>query len=848
VTDQPTLTRDEATARAGAISDVRYAVDLDVSGGGVQTFGSTSRVTFRATTDTTFLDLQAASVETVELNGRPLEVDHRKGRIALEGLAAENEVVVRATCRYSNSGVGLHRFVDPVDDEVFLYTQFEPFEANRVFACFDQPDLKGPFSLTVTAPSGWEVISNGAVTERPEDGAAGRWAFAETPPIPTYITAVVAGPYHHVTDQHGDIPLGLYCRKSLAEHLDPDEIFTITKQGLDWFQANFAYPYPFGKYDQLFVPEFNFGAMENPGCVTFSERYVFRSRVTQASRLSRANTILHEMAHMWFGDLVTMRWWDDLWLNESFATFIAHTAVSQATRFGDDSWSDFAHSMKGWAYQQDQLPSTHPIVADMVDTEAVMANFDGITYAKGASVLKQLHAWVGDEAFMSGLRDYFPRHEWANATLADFLAALEGPSGRDLTPWAATWLQTAGVATLSAEVTASPADGETPGTMSSVVVRQVAPDDHPTVRPHRLRLGLYDTVDGRLVRTDVVDADVDGPATTIEALAGRPRPDLLLVNDDDLAYAKVRLDEHSIRALEASLSTLEHGVARAVCWGSLWDATRDGELAARRFADLVVAHGPAEPDISVLQTLLLQATACADRYGTDGNRPAVRGALARAARTELSDCEPGGDRQLVWTRVLLSSRTDADVGRGLLAGELAIGDLSLDGLSLDPDLRWYALEHLAATGDADEDLIAAELQRDPTDVGRRGAEAARAARPEAAAKDEAWTRAQDASLALHTRRAVLNGFWQVDQADLLAQHASGSWVDALSRIWAGSATEEALTLTRALYPTPIVTTGVVEAADRALALDLPAVAKRALGESRDSTLRALRARAADEAA
>ncbi len=830
------LTREDARARAASISDVAYPVELDVADGDPSTFGSTTRVTFTAREGAaTFLDLDAVAVESVTVDGVDVPVRHERGQLHLTDLAERNEVVVTARCPYSTAGAGLHRFVDPVDDQVFLYTQFEPFEAHRVFACFDQPDLKATFELAVHAPAGWEVVSNGTVTDRPDAGEAGRWTFERTPPLPTYITAVVAGPYHRVTAEHRGIPLGVYCRRSLAEHLDPDEVLELTRQGLDWFAATFDRPYPFGKYDQLFVPEFNFGAMENPGCVTFSERYVFRSRVTNAARLSRANTILHEMAHMWFGDLVTMRWWDDLWLNESFATFIAHTAVAEATRFGEDSWADFAHSVKAWAYAQDQLPSTHPIVADAVDTQSVMANFDGITYAKGASVLKQLHAWVGADPFVEGLRSYFDAHEWDNATLADFLAALEGPSGRDLTPWAATWLQTAGVATIAATIETGPDD-----VMTSVTITQDAPADHPTLRPHRLRIGLYDTGPDGLVRTDVVETDVDGAATVVDALAGRPRPALLLVNDDDLAYAKVRLDERSVQTLEAGLGTLQGSVARAVCWSSLWDATRDAELAARRFAELVAHHGPVETDISVMQTLLRQATACADRYGAPENRDAMRAALADLARGQLGEAEPGSDAQLVWVRTLVATRTDPAFGAGLLDGST-----TLEGLAVDHDLRWYVLGHLAAGGHVDAAAIDAELERDPTDVGRRGAAAARAARPLAEAKAAAWETALDRSTTLHTRRAILSGFWQVEQQELLAEYAEGRWVDALADLWAHANVEEALTMTEALYPSAIVDDAVVAAADRALASDLPAVAGRTVSESRDATLRALRARAAD---
>ncbi|MGI9017209.1 MAG: aminopeptidase N [Euzebya sp.] len=832
------LTRAEARSRASIISDVRYHVELDVADDGPTTFGSVTRVEFNVsdTAEPTFLDLDADTVERVVLNGRQLSDCVQDGRITLSGLSARNEVIVEARCRYSRAGVGLHRFVDPVDNEVFLYTQFEPYEAHRVYACFDQPDLKATFALAVIAPSEWQVISNAKVDSRPDEGEAGRWTFEPTPPIPTYIMAVVAGPYHQVTDHHDGVDLGLYCRKSLAPFLDPAEILEITKQGLDWFARTFDYPYPFGKYDQLFVPEFNFGAMENPGCVTFSENYVFRSRVTEASRQSRANTILHEMAHMWFGDLVTMRWWDDLWLNESFATFIAHTVVAEVTRFGEESWSDFAHSVKAWAYQQDQLPSTHPIVADMVDTQSVMANFDGITYAKGASVLKQLHAWVGNDAFMQGLRNYFRAHEWDNATLSDFLGALEAVSGRDLTQWSAKWLQTAGVATLSATI-----DTDEQDIMTSVAIEQEVLDGYPTIRPHRLRIGSYNRDGSLLVRTGSVEIDIDGPLTTIDALRGQPRPDLLLINDDDLAYAKVRLDGRSVQTLESGLGLTDGGVARAVCWGSLWDATRDGELAARRFADLVFTHSPDESDVSVLQTLLRQAMSCADRYGAGRNRQAVRQSLADLARSQLDVAEPGGDRQLIWTRTLLTTRTDPAFARGLLEGSQTV-----PGLAMDPDLRWFALGHLAACGGADAATIDAELKRDPTDVGRRGAEMAQASLPASDTKALAWTRSQDLALALHTRRAILSGFWQVEQESLIARYASNDWVDVLTEVWQQANSEEALTLTRALYPQIIISDAVVAAADRALALDLPSVAKRSLGESRDSTLRALRARKVDD--
>ncbi|MDP9405893.1 MAG: aminopeptidase N, partial [Actinomycetota bacterium] len=705
------LTRAEAAARSRLLSDVAYDVTLDLTGG-AETFRSETVASFACAQPGSdgFIDLDAAAVREAQLNGEALAADAFDGtRLRLPGLQARNELRVVADCRYSHTGVGLHRFVDPVDGEAYCYTQFEPFDAHRVFACFDQPDLKAPFTLAVEAPAGWVVVSNGAVAERPADGAAGRWRFAPTLPLSTYVTAVVAGPYTGVDDRHGDIALGVYCRRSLRSHLDPGEILALTKQGFDFFADVFAYPYPFGKYDQVFVPEFNAGAMENAGCVTFSESYVFRSKVTEANRRRRGETILHEMAHMWFGDLVTMRWWDDLWLNESFATYMAYLALVRATRF-TDAWSDFAADLKAWAYGQDQLPSTHPVVADMFDTDAVRTNFDGITYAKGASVLRQLVAWVGDDAFVAGLRDYFRRHEYANAELTDFLDALEGASGRDLRAWSAQWLQTAGVTTLRPVVEVDEARCYT-----TVAVAQEAPAEHPTLRAHRVALGLYDLRDDALVLRRRVELDAEGADTPVAALIGDAAADLLLVNDGDLAYAKVRLDPRSVDTLLRALGRLRDPLARALCWGAAWDMTRDAELPARGWLRLVVEHADAEDDVGVLANLLRRAEAAVERYGDPANRGAARTLLAERAATGLAAAASGSDEQLVWARTFASvAHTHEQLNR---VAALLDGWETVDGLKIDADLRWHLLVALAAAGVADERAVAAELQRDPTDMG-----------------------------------------------------------------------------------------------------------------------------------
>jgi aminopeptidase N len=840
------LRRDEAQDRANKVSAVSYTVALDLTAGG-DTFISDTTVRFQAPLVglATFIDLDAVAVREITFNGRHLPVEHHdagRSRLPIRGLLANNELRVVADVAYQHTGVGLHRFVDPTDDKAYLHTQFEPYDAHRVFACFDQPDLKGTFGLTVTAPDGWTVVSN-----NPGERDGSTWRFAPTPAISTYLAALVAGPYHVVRDTHGHIGLSIYCRESLARYLDADELFTLTHQGLDFFQAEFGYPYPFAKYDQLFVPEFNFGAMENPGCVTFNEHMVFRSRQTDTAHEGRANTLLHEMAHMWFGDLVTMRWWDDLWLNESFATYMATHASARATRFVD-SWVRFAAGVKAGAVAQDQLPTTHPISADIVDTDAVRLHFDGITYLKGASVLKQLVAWVGQDAFAEGLRHYFPRHEWANAELADFLSALEETSGRKLTPWAEEWLETAGVNTLRASF------DEAGGTFSSFAILQEGQPGHDTLRSHRVAVGLYRLGDGGLARDTRVELDVVGERTEVAALAGAAVPDLLLLNDDDLTYAKVRLDPRSLSTLEAHLGDVVDPLARNLCWAATWDMVRDAELATRRYVTLVLAHAPAEADDATLQRLLGHASAAVQAYGDPANRAPARASLAAAAHAGLEAAQPGSDRQLAWARHLLAvadrSPASGDAcrpddlawARGLLEGPVRV-----PGLAVDTDLRWQIVLTLAR-GAADDDgaLIDAELERDPTDIGQRRAATARASRPTPEAKAAAWDRlttGNDVPLAM--LRAVAGGFAQYGQEDLLAPYVE-PYFASLHTWWEQRTREEALDLVRGLYPGLLVGPEVVGATDAALADEsLPGPLRRILLEGKDGVERSLRARAAD---
>ena len=846
------LTRDEAAARSRIISDVDYAVELDLSGTG-DTYTSRTTVTFHSIVagSSTWLDLIAPAVTSITLNGRELDpaAHFVDSRIQLPDLDSSNVVVIEANCEYMTTGEGLHRFIDPVDDEQYLYTQFEVADARRMYACFEQPDLKATWQLTVEGPSHWVVTSN-ATTPEPTDVRDGvsRWEFPATKKMSTYITALVAGPYHVVRDVYsgpnGEYPLGVFCRKSLAEFMDVDDILLITRQGFEFFERVFGVPYAFGKYDQLFVPEFNAGAMENAGCVTFREDYIFRSRVTNAAYETRANTILHEMAHMWFGDLVTMRWWDDLWLNESFAEWASHFANTNATRF-TDAWATFANQRKAWAYRQDQLPSTHPIAADMVDLETVYTNFDGITYAKGASALKQLVAFVGEADFLRGLRNYFQHNAWGNTSLADLLSELADASGRDLSHWAAQWLQTSGVNLLQAAIEEAP-----DGSMSTVTVVQkppALPDGvAPTLRDHRIAIGLYSLDGDVLERTERIEIDVTEAQTPVESLANRPRPDLLLLNDDDLTYAKIRLDSRSLQTLTQRFSAVQSPLSRAVLWGAMWDMTRDGEISTGAFVDTIVSGLGDGAEVGMVQQVLRQADSALAFYAAPENRERYAARLADFLRGLVGSAEPGSDHQLAYLRGLVSvaDGEHADFIEGLLAGSVTV-----EGLKVDTDLRWSLLRRLVTLGRADAAAIDAELARDDTAQGRLHAASCRAAIPTTEAKAAAWDAVlNDTSLPNHMISATISGIAIPEHRELLRLHVE-EYFEALPGVWKTRTNEIAQEITLGLYPAPLVEAAIVERTDAVLAgvVDIPHGGKRLLAEGRDGVLRGLRCQQRDGA-
>ena len=855
------LTRLEAADRSATVHTQSYDVTLDLTRGET-VFGSSTTARFTSTPgSSTFIDLIAPVVHSISLNGRaldPAEV-YADSRITLTGLAADNELVVIADCAYMHTGEGLHRFTDPADGETYLYSQFEVPDSRRVFAVFEQPDLKASFTFTVTTPSSWTVLSNSPTPEptptenSDSSGVTHTFAFAPTEPMSSYVTAIVAGPYMGATDEYvasdgRTVPLGVYCRKSLVEHMDSAEILDLTKRGFAYYEDLFATPYAFTKYDQIFVPEFNAGAMENAGCVTHRDDYIFRSRPVEARVERRAVTILHELAHMWFGDMVTMTWWNDLWLNESFAEFTSTLATAEITRW-DQAWTTFQTLEKGWAYNQDQLSSTHPVAAEINDLHDVEVNFDGITYAKGASVLAALVGYVGRENFFTGIQRYLAAHAYSNAELGDLLRKLEAVSGRDLSSWTRLWLQEAGVTTLRLEVVT-----DADGVITQAAVRQEIPADSPaSLRPHRVAIGSYSPTgrgaDTRLERTGCTELDVDGELTQVPELVGAKRADVLVLNDDDLTYAKVRLDEESLSHGLTHIETFAESLPRSIVLASAWDMVRDGELAASHFLKAALQALDVEEHSSVIQGLLGRITTCLSAFLP----PAVRRDLAPGTADRLLElaraAQAGSDKQLQLVRAVAAHAVTGeqlDIVAGFLEGTSA-----LEGLDVDQDLRWDLLTGLVAAGRFGEDRIHAEEARDRTTTGRERAAEARASIPTPEAKEATWRAlVDDASMPNETQVRVLRGLTSVERRpDLLVPFVS-EYVEAIDSLWSSRTFHMAENLLTGLWS--CATVGL-DGADPAAALEVwleshaqaPAALRRIVRENLDDTRRVARAQAAE---
>ena len=843
------ITRAETEERARLLHVLSCNVTLDLTKG-AEVFGSQSVISFDCAEPgaSSYADLVAQAVHEITLNGDALDpaAVWSDGRITLTGLAARNELRVVADCAYTRSGTGMHRSVDSADGKIYLYAKFEPAYARTVCTCFEQPDLKAEFTFHVVAPAHWTVLSNQPAPQ-PEPAGEGTaappravWHFPATPRMPSYNTTVVAGDYHvvratHVTPGGREIPMELSCRASLAEYLDPKGVFDVTGKGLDYFAALFGTEYPFAKYGHAFVPEFSVGATEDAGCVLVSEDFLYRTQVTDAAYETRAMVVLHEMAHMWFGDLVTMKWWDDLWLNESFAEYCSYLSLAEATQFSD-AWATFSLSRKSWGYQQDQLPSTHPVAADAPTLSEAIANFDGISYAKGASVLRQLVSYAGRPEFFAAIQDYFAAHGWANARLSDFLRAVEARSGKNLADWSKAWLQTAGPSTLRAEFSTG-ADGR----FTRFALLQEAPAEHPTLRPHHISVGLYRRAGGKLERVRHVAADITGPRAELAELAGVPQPDLILLNDDDAGYALIRFDPRSLDTVIAAVGELEGALPRAVCWNAVIDMVQGAELSVPAFMAMLVRGIQREPSVTVIQILARQAELMMAQLADPAWVPEGKRQLAGVAEAMLRSAEPGGDHQLAWAQVLAGTATSPDQ-LDLVAG-LLDGSVPVPGLTVNVELRWSMLLRLAATGRAGEERISAELATDATDTGRRNAAACLAAMPDAAYKEAAWQQLTGGELGVNSLVAMARAFNLPEHADLLTPYA-GRYLPTMEKIWATGSGHMRVLLGDLLVPYPAASAGLVAQIDDYLAAGPrdPGLA-RVLVERRDLLQRALRSRA-----
>ena len=836
----------EAAERSTIVKTESYRIDLDLTTG-AENFRVKTTVKFAGLKPgaTTYIDCVGSKVISAKLNGVDFDPKFDGETIYLPAIAAENILEIEHDGVYSNSGEGLHRFVDPADNEVYLYTQFETGDARRMYACFDQPDQKATFTISTITPKHWEVISNYGIESTKDVDIDRKFIqFAQSQVISTYVTAIVAGAYMSVHDEYkGEktIPLGIYARKSFFKYVDAENIFEVTKQGFAYFEKTFGLAYPFGKYDQIAVAEYNWGAMENVGCVTFHEDVlIFRSKVTERNYVSRATTIHHEMAHMWFGDLVTMKWWEDLWLNESFAEWASYQSVSESTKY-TEAWTEFNSLRKNWAYRVDQLTTTHPIATEMEDLDAVRTNFDGISYAKGASVLQQLVAHVGRDNFIKGLRLYFAKHAYGNTTLKDLIDQLEAASGRDLTPWVSTWLRTAGVNTLRPVIAV---DGDS---YKSISIKQEAPSmpvGSKELRPHRLHVGLFDIQGEKLSRRTSVELDIAGALTEVTGLAGQKVADLVLINDKDQTYAKLRFDDRSIATMKSHLGKLDDSLARGLIWASLWDSCRDGELSTSDYITIALNALKTESDISIVSATYLQFETAIWAYANPSHRDALRTQVADATAASLATATPGSDHQMQFARAFANNAiTPAHFAK---LKEILNG--SENGLIIDADIRWYIFICGVKRGVFGPAEIAAESAKDNTAHGKQYTAYAHAAIPTKEAKAAAFTSVTTDNLSNTIHSYMCRGFNENIHHELLAGFVD-QYFDAILKVWETKGFEIAETTATLLFPSWVISEETVKKAQHWLDVtgkDASNALRRAVTEGRDAMSRALKARLADK--
>jgi aminopeptidase N len=763
------LKQAEAELRKKQVADVRYALDMDLPETD-SPFQGTVRIsfTFHPQNQPLRVDFARGKVESVKINGRTTKFEADDVALRLDEKLlqpnAKNEVEIRYEHPYSKDGNGLYWFRDPVDQQAYTFTHFEPYAANSMFPNFDQPDLKATYQLKVKVPKSWTVVSSVRESKVTAAGDKNVWEFPETLKFSTYLFSLHAGPYRVWEDKSFRIPLRLMARQSLAQYVPVDTWFKTTRHGLDFLGKYMGYEYPFGKYDQVVVPDFNAGAMENVAAVTFSERFLVRGQRTQADEQSLAGTIQHELAHMWSGNLVTMHWWNDLWLNESFATYAGTMTMAADPRF-PSTWIGF-HRSKSRSYFQDQLVTTHPIVTEVPDT--MSTNFDGITYGKGASFLKQLHFLVGEKAFQKGLQIYFNQHAFGNTRVNDFIAAMEKATGRSLQTFAKEWLHTAGVNTLAVDFTCKK------GKIDQFHLKQSAPAEQPTLREHKTQLALYKWKGERFELIKEAAVGYQSASTPWKEAKGLTCPDLVFPNQNDHDYVQVVLDPVSYKNAAAHLQAIDSPMQRIMVWNAVTDMILSTDLSLTDYTRFVVQQLPLEKDYDVLRAI--DGNVSRDLLGFVEwiPEPAVKqeilqdliqvyeGTLKSSLPTDSKKIQWGTYRQIL----TLAGQTET-----LLS--LWQGKTTFPGVTIDQDERWGLLESLSRLGHKEAMAWSdAEKKKDPTSLGHRRYLAVQASFPNYDQKMkmlEPIVKA-DRSLSGQERYAIMGNLFPRSQQELLKRY------------------------------------------------------------------------------
>ncbi len=768
------LSETEAMRRSARVSDVAYTLNFKLSNEEVFQGSTTIDLNLLDNSADLTVDLNSATINSLKINGKIVTPDYNQWFITIDKddlKKGNNRFEIDYSRQHSTNGEGLHRFKDPVDGKVYLYSHFEPAAAQQMFPSFDQPDIKATYKLNVTAPKDWYVISAQPETSITESDQNKRWDFPVTPKLSTYNFSMHAGPYKMWQDTTGKYPARLFARQSVAEQIHPDMWFKFTRQGFEFFEQYFDIPYPFKKYDQVLVPDFLYGAMENAGAVTFDERsFLSRGSVSKGQQESLAQTILHEMAHQWFGNLVTMKWWNGLWLNESFAAYMHYLSTAEATEF-DNAWRTFYIGRKQSAYSQDQMITTHPIEVPVPTTGNAFDNIDAITYAKGASVLRQLSFYLGQDVFRQGIRNYLKKYAYQNATLDDFVNSLAQAAGRDLSEFKQQWLYHAGVNSIEADYQCDN------GKISSFNIKQSAPSNHPILRQQHVNIALFNLTDGKLAFNKASPITYSGETTEVSALIGEQCPDMVYPNYQDWGFVKVNLDEKSFATIKSSINTVDDTLLRAMLWQSLSDSVSDGKLPMNDFIDVLMTHALNERDYTIMRQLSGKIRGTwyyLNLFGDEFKdyRHEKSKQFEAIAWQALEEFKDNSGFQRIWFGILRSVATNK-ASLDKFAAMLK-GDFNIPNLTINQDYRWSLVQMLSRydyPGAAE--LIEQELQRDNSDSGQKQAIAAKAASPDP--KVKAYWVAEFASdtpeYPFPLQRYAMGALFPSNQGDLAEQYA-----------------------------------------------------------------------------